>query len=493
MKENKQALKEWLDSLQMESWQLELVISGIALLGIFQAKGSIDAFGEYLQVNQFSGILSRLFIIFYSLLKGSWYIFVINLVGHIIMRGLWIGAVGLRYVSKDVDYDALKFSDYFRKHFSKRYESFDDYIEGLESLCSIIFAWTFLLFFLTLSGSLAFFWPSLLEVLFGEVGVFIGIIFILIGIVILIDFILLSPLKKVGDRQFSKIYGAIFRFYALMTLSFLYRPLLLNFLDTRFTRRLFLFSFPYGILIVFFLPGIQTNSMAYFPHWGQTSAKSTAYNAVSFNPYLYENISDPDRDKIDHIRLSSNLVESNVLSFFYVLHKRDQDYLKEGLQLDPLRKTGVSFNSIFRSGNRDSSMTVLEKEIAQEVAALNARMREDTTMLDSLWREERTMIDLDYKLAMFNYYKDKLSTVKDSVLSLSQFYIDDREVSDQLDCMYSQHPNMGEKGWNCYCDIGNLDNGLHQLKVLRKLYDDSSNSFRYIILEIPFIVDRKSN
>lgn len=167
LKENKTELKEWLDRLQMESWQLELVISGIALLGIFQAKGSIDTFGEYLQTNYFSGILSRLFNIFYLLIKGSWYIFVINLVGHIILRGLWISAVGLRYVSKDVDYDALKFSEYFRNHFSRCYQSFDDYIEGLEALCSIIFAWTFLLFFLTLSGSLAFFWPSLLEVFFG--------------------------------------------------------------------------------------------------------------------------------------------------------------------------------------------------------------------------------------------------------------------------------------------------------------------------------------
>ena len=28
----------------------------------------------------------------------SWYIITINLIAHVVLRGLWIGAIGLRYV-----------------------------------------------------------------------------------------------------------------------------------------------------------------------------------------------------------------------------------------------------------------------------------------------------------------------------------------------------------------------------------------------------------
>lgn len=233
--------------------------------------------------------------------------------------------------------------------------------------------------------------------------------------------------------------------------------------------------------------------MAYFPHWGQTSVKSTAYNSVSFNPYLYDNIVDPRREKIDHIRLSSDRVESNLLSFFYALRRQDQDYLKEELQLAPIRKTGATLNTFFNTVDKDSVMTALEKETAQKVSAINKQLRIDSSLTDSAWGEERQRIDLEYKVAMFDHYKNNIETVRDAVLGLSRFYIDGDEVSDQLDCLFGQHPNMKEKGWNCYCDISQLDNGLHHLKVQRKLYDDNSDSYRYVMLEIPFIVDRKTN
>ncbi|MGB4960699.1 MAG: hypothetical protein WBO36_14550, partial [Saprospiraceae bacterium] len=51
----KSVFKEWLEKLQQESWQLELLISGFAIFGIYSARGLIvdfnffkhnEAFGE---------------------------------------------------------------------------------------------------------------------------------------------------------------------------------------------------------------------------------------------------------------------------------------------------------------------------------------------------------------------------------------------------------------------------------------------------------------
>ena len=40
-KDHKNIFKEWLEKLQQESWQLELLISGFAIVGIFAARTTI--------------------------------------------------------------------------------------------------------------------------------------------------------------------------------------------------------------------------------------------------------------------------------------------------------------------------------------------------------------------------------------------------------------------------------------------------------------------
>ncbi|MBT8221649.1 MAG: hypothetical protein KJN96_00635 [Eudoraea sp.] len=86
--------KKWLDILQQESWQLELIISGFAIYGLFMIIDPIELANQEAQ-NQ--GNMFRIFLM--QGLMVSWYIITINLIAHVILRGLWIGAIGLRYVS----------------------------------------------------------------------------------------------------------------------------------------------------------------------------------------------------------------------------------------------------------------------------------------------------------------------------------------------------------------------------------------------------------
>ena len=138
------------------------------------------------------------------ILKGSWYIFLINLLIHIILRGLWIGAIGLRYVSEDIDYEKLNLSSYFEKLYTRRYKSFDDYIEDLEKICSVIFAYTSLLFFIFISACLFCLWPTVFFTLANKAVAGILLLFyLLFGLFMFIDFISLNPLKKVKTNGFQ--------------------------------------------------------------------------------------------------------------------------------------------------------------------------------------------------------------------------------------------------------------------------------------------------
>ena len=212
-KDNKNIFTEWLEKLQQESWQLELLISGFALFGIWESRDILESFTNFLAVNNpVKSDASNVLIVVTQMLKAAWLVFFTNLLIHVIMRGLWIGAIGLRYVSGEIDYDKLKYSESFNKYFKKRVGGFDDYIERLEKICSSIFAYTFLLFFIFLS--LAFFiifWILLAAILsylfnsdessFSAISIGINTVFGFLAFFVFIDFITLGLFKKDTEQK----------------------------------------------------------------------------------------------------------------------------------------------------------------------------------------------------------------------------------------------------------------------------------------------------
>ena len=96
--DNKTFFSEWLERLQQESWQLELLISGLALFGIYESQDFLVEMNMYAKNNS-EGIARMTQNLFIGIFKVGWKIFFINLLIHVILRGLWIGAIGLRYVS----------------------------------------------------------------------------------------------------------------------------------------------------------------------------------------------------------------------------------------------------------------------------------------------------------------------------------------------------------------------------------------------------------
>jgi len=164
----KASFSDWLELLQQESWQLELLVSGFALFGIWESRHFLQRFDSYVNAHTPEELSTLfLFIGFYLLLKAAWGIFFINLLIHVVLRGLWIGAIGLRYVSGEIDYGTLGYNERFEDYLKRRVGRFDTYIEKLEKVCSVIFAYTFLLFFIFLSSVMVLIHLILLGILTG--------------------------------------------------------------------------------------------------------------------------------------------------------------------------------------------------------------------------------------------------------------------------------------------------------------------------------------
>lgn len=245
-------LQKWLDNLQQESWQLELLVSGFViflLIGVYQPLQDLEVTLHWLS-QQSSRVMAL--AIPYTILKGAWFTLLINLLAHVLLRGLWISTIGLRYVSRDVDLPSLRMQPRFEDFLQRRLGSFDQYIERLEKVCSLIFAFTFLLVFAIVSAGiylmLVFFIVYLFrEVIGWQVDGLVNLALLLTGLLYTLDFVTLGWLKR--QRWAVRWYYPLYRFMGFLTLARLYRPLYYNLVDNRFGRRFGYFLVPYIILI----------------------------------------------------------------------------------------------------------------------------------------------------------------------------------------------------------------------------------------------------
>ena len=311
------SFKELLDRLQQESWQLELLISGFAIFGLFSA---LDPLIIKFDIAQHERKIVATFM--WSAALVSCWILIANLLIHVILRGLWIGALGLRYVSGDIDYDELKYSSKFTKYLQKKIGSFDKYIATLENYCSVVFAVSFIFIFYFLS-SFTFVILILLnatllisndfEGTWQEIFKWTGIVllfFTLIGMLLtFIDFITQGFLKR--KKWTSFFYLPLYKIFSRVTLSFLYRPLVYNFLDNRFGRRLSWILVP-TYLGVLYLFSFYYNDSNYL-NFNLNSSENFA------NYGNYEDLMSKENDFVDVAAIPSKVITEPYLKVFMVL------------------------------------------------------------------------------------------------------------------------------------------------------------------------------
>lgn len=321
--EKKNALAKWLDTIQQDSWQLELIISGVVIFLMLAAYEPLEELQrsvarDILTGNSFLAVIAGGYLIF----RTAYFALLIIFLIHLTLRGLWIGAIGLRSVSGDFDYEVLGYPPQFNRWLERQLGSFDDYIERLEIQCSVAFSFAFLLFFSVISAGIYLFFiggvTALAAWLLGvaqtddpsgwQVGIVVGInlLLVLIGLIYLIDFSTLGWIKK--RRKLLRFYYPIYRFMGWMTLAFFYRPFYYNLIDHSFGRTLVRWLWLIlltGMIIV----SITVVRYEYFP------TDSTGSSILT--PGLYEDRYEPENGiSFMHPSLASRYAKDDYLQVF---------------------------------------------------------------------------------------------------------------------------------------------------------------------------------
>ncbi|MBE9488773.1 MAG: hypothetical protein IMY67_00645, partial [Bacteroidetes bacterium] len=347
-----------LQKLQEESWQLELLISGFAIFGLITVfpfiKDSVNEAENSQQIYKF--VISLVALLSCSIL-------IFNLLSHVLLRGLWIGALGLRYVSGDIDYDSLNYSQKFTKYLKKKVGSFDKYIGTLENYCSVIFAISFLLIFYVLAITFTMLAITLIATqlldndglpnwLSKGVGISL-IVFIVFGMFFtLIDFITLGFLKK--KKWISRIYFPVYWVFSFITLSFLYRPLVYNFLDNKFGKRLSFALVPFYILIA-----LATSLKYNVSNYLGSDMTSNEYVANNNN---YEDLLNEKNGFIDNVAIQSKVISDNYIKVFVLFSENIEDYIfNYNPKLEPEEdsrglSSDITFGNNFQSSRKRDSL-----------------------------------------------------------------------------------------------------------------------------------------
>ncbi|MDG1573172.1 hypothetical protein OZ410_12650 [Robiginitalea sp. M366] len=420
--------KKWLDVLQQESWQLELIISGFAIYGLFAIIGPIELAG--MEADNDNNLYRKLL---FQGLEVSWYIITINLIAHVILRGLWIGAIGLRYVSGEIDYDKLRYSPKFTRHLQRRVGSFDNYVATLEKYCSVIFAVTFLLVFYLL-GLL------ILVCCFTLLGLWLDqddlsnalrswviipmIIFLALGMILtFIDFATQGWLKRI--TWIARIYYPFYWVFKYLTLSFLYRPMVYNFLDTRFGKRLNWLVVPLYLGIVI-LAGTGFSTSNYLDR----KLNATDYSASKAN---YLDTLDDETAFVDRASIPSKVISDPYLNVFIVYGSSVED-----------------------------DVFYFQKDLKPE---------EDLRGLYSIFSE-----------GTVNGRSNKLRTYLETLEDMYTLSVDSTDYKPELVFAVNARKQMG---YETYLDLAGVPRGKHLLRVQRKDHDGDSIYLRTII-RIPF-------
>ncbi|MEM9001738.1 MAG: hypothetical protein AAGB24_15870 [Bacteroidota bacterium] len=420
------SFKKLLDSLQQQSWELELIISGFAIFGLFTAYEPL----EIEMVNAQNEQQIYRFVIFFILYIAC-SILLFNLLLHVILRGLWIGALGLRYVSGDIEFDKLNYSKRFTDYLKRKIISFDRYIANLENYCSVLFAISFLLIFYVLALTMVILSIVLVANFVIEngqlpnwisngVGAFLVIFLSLGTLLAFFDFITQGLLKR--NKWVAKFYFPFYWVFSFISLSFLYRPLVYNFLDNRFGKRLILLLTPIYIAILL-LTSVQYRNSNYLE-------KDRNSSSIFANKKNYRDMLANESDFPGEVVIPSKVITTRYLQVFMPYSESIEERLfsyNESLKPEKDRR-GLTSSINFSTNWGDKITNIRQKDSIRKVY-------------------------LDTFNHLFSFQIDTLKLDSDFIITTD----------------HEEH-----LGFETYLNLNNLYDGRHLLQLKRKYNENDS-------------------
>ncbi|MCR9253409.1 MAG: hypothetical protein NXI20_23545 [bacterium] len=446
MHTTKDQIQEWLKKLERESWQLELLVSAFTIFLLIQAIGAFSDMLEHVQYeyNLNDSLLSFIFV-FFAMLGLSIRALSIFLILHLLLRGFWIGTIGLRSVQSNIHFDRLNYSDFFTEKLRKKVTSLDDLVVRLDQICSLMFSFAFLVIsifiafgmYLLFLGISAVLLGSLTELLTGwmaTVAKVVAVVFVftylLSGLIYLIDYFSLGFFKKY--RVISKIYYPFYRFYSVITLSAISKSIY-YYLISKFSKKRIriVYGIAIGFIILFSL--VEFDQYQFYPQGGVE---------LTVNSNNYDNLRKQE-DHVDDVSIQSNIISGNFLQLYLRYDPKHNDKIRNNCpDFAPEKEDGLNWSLKIKTN--DGGFQITDRN-----------------------------------------FEDDRSELLSCLSSLYQIKVNDSIYTD-LEYFYYTHPTKKQKGILSMINTEGFIMGKNILEVNRQFKDDEGEEQIEKVAFIPF-------
>lgn len=330
--EQKSQTPDWLQKIQNESWEAEILISGGAVYALLELSDYLIIGNSLQSIIEFGNPLYALGVSI-TLLNAPIKLLTLGFIIHLIIRGLWAGMIGLSFsFPNGIKKETLNWKGKFSSQ-SKNLRDNSYIVLGLERISGIVFSYSVFIFLVTIGlvswllfiFSLTIFIPNSSTSILDS---FVTLLYLIGSLIYFIDFISLGRVKK--NKSMSKLFYPIHKFYSIILLSVLYRNIYYTFISN-WGYKYFYISLLIPIAFLSSTLLITDTSIM----------QSQFLNEKSENSYNISKVGSPDNaiENPGYIIIGNDLITDGVLPIYLVHYVQYEDSIKnlaikEGLILN---------------------------------------------------------------------------------------------------------------------------------------------------------------
>lgn len=420
--------RNWLKRVAEQSWEPELLISGLAIYATSQLPDILKSGLEYYTFNLQSGVGffdQALPLTIYGSFTTALEFLNFAFILHFVIRAFWVGLIGLNSVfDKGIQYEKLEYSNFYKNEVKKRIGNSEDFLIAVDRLASVIFSIAFAVVLMLISISFMYFvffmLINVMKVFLSESAyeIYSDILYITLLVIILSAALLSLILNMKRFRENEKIARFHFRLtwgMSLVIFPFILKPiqyLLLTYMSNMPLKKYIGYM---GVFFVFFFAMMLRTSLTeaddrFFDARDYYTTLSTSGNFV---PEQYES------ELIEGIMISEPVISSPVIQrgefmSLFIPYSKLLDS-----KLDGFCRIEEPADSLFRFEKRD----ILNREYlscANSFFTLLVNER-DTVETDLLFTEHRKTEQPGYQ--SFLHIDDRFVTGK-NILHIKRASVD---------------------------------------------------------------------
>ncbi|MEL6132246.1 MAG: hypothetical protein AAFR59_02650, partial [Bacteroidota bacterium] len=321
--------KSWLSRLAEESWEAELIISGVAIYGSLGIHGQIHFLVDWAIQNLHGDYLSACYLIFFYLFVGA-QVLIMSFITHFFLRVLWVGMVGLYSVYPQGIKRTKKYSDDFNDKLLADFSDLATYNKKLDEYCSLVFAIGSGAFMVIIS--ITIFMGVVLLLLAGihailpqaEVGTLFSWAFIIIGGVY--SLVAILHLKFLRENEIVKtIHYPLYKFMTRPIYGVFFRPAnyiyLIFFTNSQQKKYWSLFLVFMIVIMGGAIISVFNSNVIFLLRSDLMDDLASREDRVYMT--MYEDQGDP-QEMILYAAIPSDIIETEYLRVFVPLMKRDE-------------------------------------------------------------------------------------------------------------------------------------------------------------------------